>query len=291
MLALLLLLLPGLGGEQPAPPPLLLEGAVIALVERQLAALEMQNMRGHVVEQIAVMADDDDARRIAREIVDEPERAFEIEIIGRLVEQQQIRLREQHRRQRDAHAPAAGEFRQRAVLRLGVEAEAGRMARRARRRRMGVDIGEPRLDFGDVVRVMRGLASRASRSARSRSAASTKSISAVGPPGASCSTRPSLVPRRKRDCPLSGAISPLMSRNSVVLPAPLRPTKPARERPGRKTPAWSNKQPVAEPVGEIIDREHAVPCRHFAPPAQSPQGCEPNSHASPSKSRAVERRR
>ena len=68
------------------------------------------------------------------------------------------------------------------MLRLFVEAEAGEDARRPRRRRMGVDVDEARLDFGDLVRIGRGLASRASRAARSVSAASTKSTSAVGRP-------------------------------------------------------------------------------------------------------------
>ena len=107
MLALLFLLPGALGGEELRLAPLLFEGRVVALVERQPAAFEMQNMGGDVVEQIAVVADDEDARRIARQIIDEPQRAFKIEIVGRLVEQQQIGLREQHRGERDAHAPAA----------------------------------------------------------------------------------------------------------------------------------------------------------------------------------------
>ena len=41
------------------------------------------------------MADDDHGVRIVREMVLEPERAFEVEIVGRLVEQQQVGLREQ----------------------------------------------------------------------------------------------------------------------------------------------------------------------------------------------------
>ena len=70
----------------------------------------MQDVIGHRVEQIAIMADDKDRRRIMGEIIDEPERAFEVEIIGRLVEQQQVGRGEEHRGERDAHPPAAGEF-------------------------------------------------------------------------------------------------------------------------------------------------------------------------------------
>ena len=49
---------------------------------------------------------------IGLEVVDQPHRAFEVEIVGRLVEQQQVGRGEQHRRERNPHAPAAGEFRQ-----------------------------------------------------------------------------------------------------------------------------------------------------------------------------------
>ena len=87
----------------------------------------------------------------------QPERAFEIEIVGRLVEQQQVGLREQRRGERDAHAPAAGEFGAGALLVGGGEAEAGEDRCRARGRRVRADIGEPGLDLGDAMRIVRGL--------------------------------------------------------------------------------------------------------------------------------------
>ncbi len=109
------------------------------------------------VQQVAVVADDDDGVRIAANVVLEPQRAFEVEIVGRLVEQQQVRLGEEHACERHAHPPAAGEGRGRAQLRFVIEAEAGENARGTRLRRMGADIGKPRLDFRDAVRVGRGL--------------------------------------------------------------------------------------------------------------------------------------
>ncbi len=67
----------------------LFERIVAALVERELAALEMDD-RGHgLVEQVAVVADHEDGVGRSRDI-SKPERPFEIEIVGRLVEQQQI---------------------------------------------------------------------------------------------------------------------------------------------------------------------------------------------------------
>ncbi len=57
------------------------------------------------------MADHDHGARIIGQMVLKPQRAFEVEIVGRLVQQQQVGRRKQRRRERHAHAPAAGEFR------------------------------------------------------------------------------------------------------------------------------------------------------------------------------------
>ncbi len=115
----------------------------------------MQDVVDDVVEQVAVVADDDDGGRIGLEIVDQPQHALEIEIVGGLVEQQEVGGGEQHRGERDAHAPAAGKFGKGAVLRRFVEAEAARDSRRARRRGVGVDIDEAGLDFGDAQGIAR----------------------------------------------------------------------------------------------------------------------------------------
>ena len=71
-----------------------------------------------------------------------------------------------------------------------VEAEAGEDRGGARGRRMRADVGEPRLDLGDAMRI--GARSRPRRAARCArvSAASTTSIRLSGPPGASCASRP-----------------------------------------------------------------------------------------------------
>ena len=103
------------------------------------------------------MADDDHGARIVRQMILEPQRAFEIEIVGRLVQQQQIGRREQGRGERDAHPPAAGKFRTGSRLIGGGKSEAAEDRGGAGRRRMGVDVDEPGLDFGDPVRIVRGL--------------------------------------------------------------------------------------------------------------------------------------
>ena len=58
------------------------------------------------------MADDHHRAAIALQEILQPQHAFEVEIVGGLVQQQQIGRGEQDRRQRHAHAPAAGKFRQ-----------------------------------------------------------------------------------------------------------------------------------------------------------------------------------
>ena len=89
--------------------------------------------------------------------------------------------------------------------------------------------------FGSVA-----VSASARRAARSLSASSTKAISVVGPPGASCSTWPMRIRLGICSVPDSGWRSPAIIRNSVVLPVPLRPTKPVRAPVGIAADAWSN---------------------------------------------------
>ena len=135
---------------------LLVEAGVIALPQRQFRAVEMQDVVADGIEQVAVMADDEDRGGIGLEVFDQPERAFEIEIIGRLVEQQQVGGRKEHGGERHTHPPAAGKFGQRALLRGVVEAQPRQDGARARRRGMGADVDEAGLDLGDAMRIGRG---------------------------------------------------------------------------------------------------------------------------------------
>ena len=105
--AMLFLLLHQLHLQRLLLAALALETRVIAAPEGQLGLIEMQDMVGHLIQQIAVMADDQHGRGIMGEIVDQPERAFEIEIVGGLVEQQNVRRRKEHGGEGHAHAPAA----------------------------------------------------------------------------------------------------------------------------------------------------------------------------------------
>src|ERR1700704_3887558 len=81
----------------------------------------------------------------------------------------------------------------------------------------------------------------ASSAPRSRSAASTISIRLSGPSGASCGSRPMRARAGSAIEPCSGAISPAITRNSVDLPAPLRPISPTRAPAGTRAEAPSSR--------------------------------------------------
>ena len=98
------------------------------------------------------MADDEHGVRIAREEGLEPDRAFEVEIVGRLVEEQHVRPREEHRGERHPHPPAAGELGAGPRLRRRVEAEPVQDRGRPRLGRVRVDVGEAGVDLADAVR-------------------------------------------------------------------------------------------------------------------------------------------
>ena len=87
-------------GRQVGEPlgPGVLEAVVAASIDRELATLEMDDLVDHLVEQVAVVADQQDGARIGLEEALEPQGGLEVEMVGRLVQQQQVGLGEQHRR-------------------------------------------------------------------------------------------------------------------------------------------------------------------------------------------------
>ena len=100
-LLLLLLLQPG---------ALLLEPArVVALVGDAAPTVELEDPAGDVVEEVAIVGDGDDRAFVLLEVALEPGDRFRVEVVGRLVEQQQVGLAQEQPRERDAAPLAAGE--------------------------------------------------------------------------------------------------------------------------------------------------------------------------------------
>ena len=127
--------------------------------------------------------------RVAAKIINEPKRAFEIEVIGRLVEQQKIGRGEQNRGERDAHPPAAGIFLERrfcAVSRSRAPQEflPRALARSGRRNQRDAS------EYRRCVRIGRGLGLGDERNAFQIGEENEIDQRRVAPPGASCSTRP-----------------------------------------------------------------------------------------------------
>ena len=86
------------------PLLLLLEpGRIIALIGDAAAAVELENLPSDVVEEVAVMGNDQNRARVVAQVGLEPADRLGIEMIGGLVEQQEVRLLEQQTAER--HAP------------------------------------------------------------------------------------------------------------------------------------------------------------------------------------------
>ena len=93
----------------------------------------------------AVMADDQHGMGILRQIAFQPQGAFEIEIVGRFVQQEVIGLGEQDAGQSHPHPPTAREIRARAQLRLGIKTQTLQNRRCTALGRPCIDIRQPRL--------------------------------------------------------------------------------------------------------------------------------------------------
>src|SRR5206468_5772525 len=71
---------------------LTLEAVIAAGVERDLAPFEMQDGVDDIVQEIPLVTDDDQRAGVALEEVLKPQRSFEVEVVRRLIQKQQVRL-------------------------------------------------------------------------------------------------------------------------------------------------------------------------------------------------------
>ncbi len=91
---------------------LLLEPARVVALERDApAAVELEDPVGDVVEEVAVVGDRHDRARVLLQEALEPVDRLGVEVVGRLVEQQQVGVAEEQPAERDAALLAAGQGR------------------------------------------------------------------------------------------------------------------------------------------------------------------------------------
>ena len=244
-----LLVLAALDAE---PFGLLLQvGRVVALVGVGPPAVEFEDPLGDVVEEVPVVRDGEDRARVLGQVLLEPLDALGVEVVGRLVEQQQVGLFEQQLAQRDPAPLAAGQVRHRLVagraaqrvhrlLDAAVEFPAVRRARsspsarparraasRSRRRARPSPPRPPR--SGPARPAVRRRRPRRSRGRSwSRRAAAP---AAAGPPSRRATSRAS---------PLEAWSRPAMILRTLDLPAPLGPTTPIFA-PGRNDNVTSSR--------------------------------------------------
>ena len=98
---------------------------VVARVAAHALELEADDARNLLVQEVAIVGDQDEAAAPLLEELAEPRDRRHVEVVGRLVEQQHVGALEQEACEHAAHLPAAGELLEVAVLVTGRKAEAG----------------------------------------------------------------------------------------------------------------------------------------------------------------------
>ena len=115
------------------------ERGVAATVERQFALIDMGDVINHFVEEVAVVGNQQQGARIAFQPLFEPDDCVEVQVVGRFVEQQQIRGAHQCLCQIQTHPPATGEIADLTIHLLIGETKTGEQL--ARPRIGGVTVG------------------------------------------------------------------------------------------------------------------------------------------------------
>mmetsp|Transcript_22605 Transcript_22605/g.70963 ORF Transcript_22605/g.70963 Transcript_22605/m.70963 type:complete len:399 (-) Transcript_22605:785-1981(-) len=108
------------------PSEVLVNGSVEPL-HRALGAAHDVDVARHLFEEARVVGHEDDAARKALERVAQSVDRIEVEVVGRLVEQQQLGLLEHRARERQPHAPAARQRADRAPHQVLLEADGGHL--------------------------------------------------------------------------------------------------------------------------------------------------------------------
>ena len=185
------------------------------------------------VEEVAVVADEDDgAGIVAQHFLQHVER-LEVEIVGRLVEHQQVRGLGQRARQ---HQPAA----------LAAREHAAAACAPARARTGSPSCSRRRASAGRRPSPCR----RGRRSAPRRASSSGRGCRGPGRAWPSARLAPS------RTSPLSGASAPVSRLTSVVLPLPFGPTMPMRSPRMMRIEKSVDDRALAERLGDAFGLDH-----------------------------------
>ncbi len=131
---------------------------VVALVGDALAAVELEDPAGDVVEEVAVVGDGDDRALVLGQVLLEPRHRLGVEVVGGLVEQQQVGRAQEQAAERDPPALATGKARDVGVRRRQAQRvhrvfELGVEVPRVGRVDLGLEVAEL---LGDLLRVVSG---------------------------------------------------------------------------------------------------------------------------------------
>ncbi len=99
-----------------------LVGRVIARITPETTTVQLQNLGREALQEGPVVGDEQHGAGEGRDLLFQPGDGIEIQMVGRLIEQQQVRVRHQRTRQCDTTAPAAGQVFHHGVFR---QAQAG----------------------------------------------------------------------------------------------------------------------------------------------------------------------
>ena len=219
------------------PRLLLLEPTgVVALVRDPAAAVELEDPAGDVVEEVPVVGDGDDGARVLGEEPLEPGDRLGVEMVRRLVQEQQVRRGQEQPAQSDAPPLASGEVvtsrspsgtRSASIARSSVGVERPRVAPVDLLLHLGL-LGEERVVVGVWLgELRRDRVEAVEQVAQGRTPSSTlPRTSLAGSRSGSCGRKPTVAPAASSALPLDVSSTPAMIRSSVDFPAPFGPSTP-----------------------------------------------------------------
>ena len=126
---------------------------VVAAISQQPALTDVHDAADELVQELAVVRDEHDGAGIRFQIFLKPPQRFEVEMVGRLVEQQQVRLLHEQPGQIRPHHPAAAHRLQRTIEIPFAKRQPVQDVLRFRFELISAQFVEPRLHLVEIVRL------------------------------------------------------------------------------------------------------------------------------------------